>query len=271
MTAVTGYRTGAPDGIRLFTHRWETPEPRGAIVIVHGLGEHVGRYDHIGPMFVQAGFDVRGTDARGWGASEGERAYVDSFDTLLDDIADDVVAAGDLGVPVILLGHSLGGLLALLYATSGRAGPDLLVLSSPAIRNTLPKAQVIAARVLSRIVPRMTLKNPVDETQLSRDQSVGRAYVADPLVVQKSTFGFGVAAFEALDRVPAALEALTVPTLVTHGAEDRIVHPSVSEPFADLAVAERVVYPEFRHEPHNEEGGALAVGTIVRWLDRQLG
>lgn len=267
---ITGYRTAAPDGIRLFTHRWEAPNPRGAIVIVHGLGEHVGRYTHVAPMFVEAGFDVRGTDARGWGASEGPRAWVDSFETLLDDLADDVLAAGELGVPVILLGHSLGGLISLLYATSGRPRADRLVLSSPAIRNTLPKAQIVAAQLLNRIAPRRGLKNPVDVTELSRDQTVGERYSADPLVVQTSTFGFGVAAFDALDSVPAALEVLDIPTLVTHGAADRIVAPSVSEPLADLAVVERIVYPEFRHEPFNEEGGRHAVATIVGWLDRQL-
>lgn len=270
MTAVTGYRLAAPDGVRLFSHHWEANEPRAAIVIVHGLGEHVGRYDHVAPMFVEAGFDVRGTDARGWGASEGPRAWVDSFETLLDDLADDVLAAADLGVPVVLLGHSLGGLIALLYATSGRPRADLLVLSSPAIRNTLPKAKATAAKILSKVAPRMSLKNPVDVTQLSRDQAVGERYLADPLVVQRSTFGFGVAAFDALAQVPEALATLDLPTLVTHGAEDRIVAPSVSEPLADLAVVERVVYPGFRHEPFNEEGGAVAVATIARWLDRQL-
>lgn len=269
MNPVTRMRRG-PDGIGLFHRHWEHADPRAAIVLVHGLGEHLGRYEHIGPQFVDAGFDVRGTDLRGWGASEGRRAYIDTFDTLLDDIADDVIAASDLGVPVVLLGHSLGGLKALLYATSGRPGPDLLVLSSPAIRNTLPRVQIAVASGLGRIAPRLSLKNPVDATQLSRDQSVGERYDADPLVVQKSTFGFARAGFDALDAVPRALESLTVPTLVTHGADDHIVAPSVSEVMADLAVVTRVVYPDFRHEPFNEEGGIHAVATIVGWIDRQL-
>jgi alpha-beta hydrolase superfamily lysophospholipase len=269
MTANTRFRRG-PDGIGLFHHHWPHPAPRGAIVLVHGLGEHIGRYDHIGPMFLEAGFDVRGTDLRGWGASEGTRSFVESFDILLDDIADDVIAASDLGVPVVLVGHSLGGLKALLYATSGRPPPDLLVLSSPAIENTLPKGKQLMARALARIAPRLTLKNPVDPDQLCCDPTVGERYVADPLVVEESTIGFGVAAFEAFERVPAAMGALALPTLVTHGADDRIVAPSVSEPLGDLATVERVVYPGFRHEPFNEGGGVVAVDTITGWLDRQL-
>lgn len=269
MNAETVMRRG-PDGIGLFHRHWPHPDPKAAIVLVHGLGEHLGRYEHVGRAFVTAGFDVRGTDLRGWGASEGRRAYVDTFDTLLDDVADDMVAAADLGVPVVLLGHSLGGLKALLYAASGRPGPDLLVLSSPAIENTLPRAQIVIASVLGRIAPRLSLKNPVDVTQLSRDQSVGERYTADPLVVQRSTFGFARAGFDALDRVPEAMRRLDMPTLVTHGAADRIVAPSVSAPLGDLAVVERIVYPEFRHEPFNEEGGTHAVATITRWLDRQV-
>lgn len=269
MTPETLMRRG-PDGIGLFHRHWPATHPRGAIVLVHGLGEHLGRYEHVAPGFVAAGFDVRGSDIRGWGASEGTPAYIDSFDTLLDDLADDVTSAMDLGVPVVLFGHSLGGLEALLYATSGRPGPDRLVLSSPAIRNTLPKAQVVVAKALARIAPRLSLKNPVDETELSRDQSVGERYVADPLVVQRSTFGFARAGFEALDRVPEAIRRLDIPTLVTHGSADRIVAPTVSEPLGELAVVERVVYPDHRHEPHNEDGGSQAVATIVAWLDRQL-
>lgn len=260
----------APDGTRLFTHHWSHPDPDAAIVVVHGLGEHLGRYEHVGPQLVDLGYDVRGTDTRGFGASEGPRAWVDSFDTLLDDIAEDVVAAQGLGVPVVLLGHSLGGLQALIYASSGRPAPQLLVLSSPAIHNSLPPAQIAIARVLARVVPKMTLKNPVDPTQLSTDQSVGERYVADPLVIQKSSFGFGTAVFAAFDRVPGAMEALDLPTLVTHGEFDRIVAPSVSEPLASLPTVERIVYEGFRHEPFNEGGGTTAVATIDAWIRGQL-
>jgi alpha-beta hydrolase superfamily lysophospholipase len=234
------------------------------------LGEHLGRYEHIGPSFQAAGFDVRGTDIRGWGASEGRRSWIDSYETILDDLANDVIGAADAGGPVVLLGHSLGALKALLYTTSGRPGPDLLVLSSPVLRNTLPAFQRFVATAVGRIASGLTLPNPVDVTQLSRDQSVGERYVADPFVVRKSTFGFARASFEALDRVPTAVAELATPTLVTHGSEDRIVPPTTSESLNGLASVERHLYEGFRHEPFNEEGGAHAVATIVSWLDRQL-
>jgi alpha-beta hydrolase superfamily lysophospholipase len=265
----TGVRLAA-DGTRLFTHRWPASDPRAAIVLVHGLGEHLGRYDHVGTALSQRGFDVRGSDSRGFGASEGPRAYTDSFETLLDEMAVDVEAAIALGVPVVLLGHSVGGLQALLYATSGRAPADLLILSSPALRNTLPRLKVLAVRALAPLLPRMTLRNPVPLSELSRDQSVGERYAADPLVIQKSTFGLGVAAFAALDRVPHALERLDTPTLVIHGAADRIVDPEISEPLTRCATVERVVFDDFRHESFNEDGGTRAIATVADWIDRQL-
>jgi alpha-beta hydrolase superfamily lysophospholipase len=269
MTMAGRLRRG-PDGIGLYHRHWPHPDARGAIVLVHGLGEHLGRYEHVAPRFHAAGFDVRGTDIRGWGASEGRRSWIDSYETILDDLADDVVAAGDLGVPVVLLGHSLGALKALLYTTSGRPGPDLLVLSSPALRNTLPMFQRVVAGAIGRIASGLSLPNPVDVTQLSRDQAVGERYLADPFVVQRSTFGFARASFSAIDQAPEALKLLQIPTLVTHGAEDRIVHPSISEPLEELSNVERIVYEGFRHEPFNEEDGIVAVNTIVSWLDRQL-
>lgn len=265
----TGFRV-ATDGTRLFTHHWPAPEPRAAMVVVHGLGEHMGRYDHVGEAFAATGIDTRGSDTRGFGASEGPRAYVDSFETLLDDIEGDVTAARRRGVPVVLLGHSLGGLEALLYAASERRSPSLLVLSAPALSNPLSAPKKALVRVLSRIAPRLTIANPVDVTQLSRDQVVGERYRADPLVIQKSTLGLAMAAFDALDEVPAAMGRLALPTLVIHSGQDQIVPPSVSEPLADLPTVERVVFEDFRHESFNEEGGEVAVETVANWISRQL-
>lgn len=265
----TGTRL-ATDGTRLFTRHWPAQRPRAALVLVHGLGEHLGRYEHVGAGFSGAGIDVRGSDTRGFGASGGPRTYADSFATLLDDIVEDMEGARSLGVPVVLLGHSLGGLQALLYAASDRPPPDLLVLSSPALRNTLPWYKNVAVQVLSRLVPRMTIKNPVDVTQLSRDQTVGEEYQADPLVVQKSTFGLGRAAVAAIGEVPDAVRALDLPTLVIHGETDRIVVPAISEPLASLSNVERRVFPGFRHESFNEDGGRLAIDTVVGWIEDQL-
>lgn len=269
MSSVTGFRRGS-GGHRLFTHHWPAQNPRAAVVLVHGLGEHLGRYEHVGEALAARGVDVRGTDLQGFGGSEGPRAHIDDFAVYLDDIAADVAAAQELGVPVVLLGHSLGGLLAFLYATSERPSPDLLVLSAPSLENTLPRFKVTLARIMSRIAPRVSQANPVDVTELSRDPEVGERYDADPLVVQRSTAGLAAAAFDALDSVPRRIERLDIPTLVLHGGQDAIVAPSVSEPLADLPRVDRVVFDQFRHESFNEEGGTKAIAAVADWIEAQL-
>ncbi|MCH7585920.1 MAG: alpha/beta fold hydrolase, partial [Acidobacteria bacterium] len=132
MTAITATRNGS-DGVVLATRHWSVPSPRAAIVLVHGVAEHLGRYEHIGAALTDSGFDVRGTDLRGFGRSGGRRAYVENFSQYSTDLIDDIAAAAELGVPVVLLGHSMGGLIASLYAVSNHPQPDLLVLSAPAI------------------------------------------------------------------------------------------------------------------------------------------
>lgn len=267
--ATTSFRTAA-DGTRLFTRHWSTDGPRAAIVLVHGVGEHGGRYEHVGDQLASRGFDVRVSDLRGFGASEGSRAHIGSFDMYTADIAADIAEAKTLGVPVVLLGHSLGGLIAVRYAAGTRHLPDLLVLSAPAIDARLPRAKVLAARALVRIVPRLKMGNPVTAEQLSRDPSVGERYFADPLVVNKSTIGLGVAAINAMEEARNSLPQLGLPTLVIHGAEDTIVLPDFSEPFAELPNATRVVFEGFRHESFNEEGGRKAVATVVDWIEARL-
>lgn len=269
MTPITDSRLAA-DATKLATRRWISESPRAAVVLVHGLAEHAGRYDHIGSQFAAKGFDVRATDLRGFGRSGGERAYVEDFSTYVDDLADDITGARELGVPVVLLGHSLGGLVAALYVTSDRPQPSLLVLSAPAIAADLPKAKALLARVLVRVLPKLKVSNGLKGEQLSRDPEVGRRYFADPLVVPKSSVRLGVALMEAMERVGTALDQITLPTLVVHGGADSIVAPSSTEQLGELPSATRVVFEGFRHEVFNEAGGTLAVATIADWIDSQL-
>lgn len=269
MTAITGTRNGS-DGVALATRHWSVPSPRAAIVLLHGVAEHLGRYEHIGAALTDRGFDVRGTDLRGFGRSGGRRAYVENFSQYSTDLIDDIAAAAELGVPVVLLGHSMGGLIASLYAVANHPQPDLLVLSAPAIDAALPKAKVAMARILVRILPGLTVSNGLDGEQLSRDPTVGERYFADPLVFPKSTIRLGVELIEAMEQARLSLHGITIPTLVIHGGEDTIIDPSFSKPYADLADSTRVVFDGFRHESFNEDGGSLAVSTISDWIDSRI-
>lgn len=259
-----------PDGITIETQRWVVESPRAAIVLVHGLAEHVGRYNHVADQFAARRFDVRGSDLRGFGRSGGDRAYVEDFGEYATDLAPDITAAAALGVPVVLLGHSLGGLIAALYATSDHPQPDLLVLSAPAIEAKVPAIKAAMARLLVRMFPKLEVSNGLKGEELSHDPTVGERYFADPLVHPKSTLRLGVAFMEAMETARDSLEQIDLPTLVVHGGSDTIVDPHFTERLELLPTVTRVVFDGFRHESFNEEGGTRAVTTIADWIDAQL-
>lgn len=265
----TGSRAGH-DGLDLFTRHWAAiPEPRSAVVLVHGLAEHSGRYEHVGAALAARGHDVRATDLRGFGRSGGRRAAVDRWDDYLDDLVDDLGAARLLGVPVVLMGHSLGGLIAASYALSERPQPDLLVLSAPAIDSAMPLYKKIAARVLGRLIPHKEIPNDLDGSRLSRHASVGERYFADRLNHHSTTVGLGREALLAADQVRNRIGELSIPTLVIHGGADSIVPPPVSAPLGGLPGVHRVLLPSYRHECFNEEGGVTAIDTVADWISAQ--
>ena len=262
-------RTRAADGTELLVREWPAPaDPIGHVLIVHGLGEHSGRYEHVGGWLAGAGFAVHGYDHRCFGGSRGARAWVDRWSVLHDDLAGRVsevtTAAG--GRPVAVYGHSLGGLIVLGAVLDDRIRPDLLVLSAPAIGATIPPLTRLAVGVLGRFRPRTELPNRLRGEQLSRDPEVGRRYGDDPRNHHRTTARFGVLAFAAQARCRLLLDRLATPTLVIHGADDTIVPTRVSEPLAALPVVERRVYPGIRHELHNEPEGEAIVGDVAAWL-----
>lgn len=263
----TGTRTGH-DGIELFTRHWAaTGNPRSAMVLVHGIAEHSGRYEHVGQALAARGHDVRASDLRGFGQSNGRRAALERWDDYLDDLEGDVLAARSLGVPVVLLGHSLGGLVALSYTLSARPHPDFLVLSAPAVDSTIPFFKKAAARILGRFFPNKEIDNGLDGSQLCRDPMVGERYFADTLTHPRTTLGLGRAALLAQDKVRRDVKRLRVPALVIHGGADSIVPSRVSAPLGALPGVERVLFPSFRHESFNEEGGVEAIATIADWIE----
>ena len=260
----------AADGCGLLLRSWEPVggDPRAVILIVHGLGEHSGRYEHVGGHLARQGFLAKALDLRGFGASEGPRAYAAGFDVYLDDLAPHVAEATGRAIPVIMLGHSMGGLVALRYAQE-RSGLDLLVLSSPVMEAAIPRIKRIAARVLRRIAPRFALPNDIEGAQLSRDPAVGEAYFADPLVYTKTTATLGAAL---LDTMAAARAGdVPLPTLVIHGAEDTLVPVESSALLEASPMVERVVFDGFRHECFNEDYGTLALATVTDWINARLG
>ncbi|HEX7592013.1 MAG TPA: alpha/beta hydrolase [Candidatus Limnocylindrales bacterium] len=257
----------AADGTPLYVRIWPAVgEPWATVLMVHGIGEHSGRYDRTGRLLAQAGLEVQSFDLRGHGLSGGRRVYVRRWDDFLDDVEVRMAAASRPGLPMILFGHSMGALIALTYALSDRPAPDLLVLSAPPLRAAVPAWQRGLAPILGRVAPTVVLANPITGAQLAHDPAVGIAYFADPLVQPRSTARLGDQLFGAMKRARARVGELKVPTLVIHGADDVLVPTAGSEPLAAVPGVERRVLPNLRHESLNEPEGPEVVAGIVDWL-----
>ena len=267
MTVETG---ATADGTEQFRRRWSVDDPSAAILLVHGIGEHSGRYQHVGRFFAEHGFDVAAFDNRGFGRTGGTRGHVRDFDVFLDDIEERLAERRSLGVPVVLFGHSLGGLMATVYLVGRRPQPDLAVLSSPALTAEVPRWQRVAAPVFGRLRPTLFFPSEIEGAGLSRDVDVQRAYTEDPLLVAGATAGLGHEVFRAMGRAMDRLDRLRVPTYVLHGGADPVVPPSASAPLAGLQGVTRRVWPDLLHECLNEPEQDEVMGEIEAWLRGQL-
>ncbi len=260
----------AKDGTPLLLRHWTVPagEPWASVLLVHGLAEHCGRYEHVGAQLARAGLDVHGFDLRGFGGSGGPRASIDRWSQFHDDLEERLVALRSIAGsrPLVLFGHSLGGLIALGYVLDGRARPDLLVLSAPAIGARIPLWQRALVGTLRRVAPGLAISNRLDPDDLSCVSAVGEDYVRDPLNQHKSTVRFAHAAFGEQRRVAGSLDRLTIPTFVVHGADDAIVPTDASQPLEGHAGVTRKVYPGLRHELHNEVSGPQVVADELEWI-----
>ena len=266
-------RETSQTGVELATREWlPAGKPKAGVLIVHGLAEHSGRYEHVAEALTARDFAVHAYDQRGHGESGGSRIHVDGWDILLDDVEDRLSAmAFEVKAPVVLYGHSMGGLVALDYClTRSEVLPDLLVLSAPGIKSTIAKWKQVLAPILAKLAPKATIPIDFEGEHLSRDPSVGEAYLADPLVESKATAKFAAEALKAQNRVGERMDSLAMRTLVIAGGNDEIVPPHSSHSLGEVAGVDRKLYPNLRHELHNEPEGPEVVAYIADWLDAQL-
>jgi alpha-beta hydrolase superfamily lysophospholipase len=269
----------ARDGLELRTLRWPAAGGvRAHLLLIHGIAEHAGRHAHIASRFASAGIETHAYDLRGFGSSAGRRAYVDRWSEHHDDVEERLAAvravAGDL--PVVLYGHSMGGLIALGYvlADPPRPQPDLLVLSAPAIAARVARWKRALADVLGRVTPRLEIPNELPPGALSRDVEVEVAYRSDPLNTHRTTARLGMELFHEQARVQARLAqigGLPVPTYALHGTDDAIVPVSASASLERRGNVTRRVYPGLRHEMHNEPERDAVIGDTIAWIETSLG
>lgn len=265
------------DGLNIALYDWPLPSrqrPRGVVLIVHGLGEHAWRYDALAQRVNQWGFCVRAYDQRGHGDSGGGRGVLPDDDALLEDleeVLDDTRRhiTQPWSCPLILLGHSMGGLVAATFVLRGLAPVDGLVLSSPALDAGISVLQKQLIGLLYRWAPNLTLANGLDPRQISHDPAVVQAYLHDKLVHNRISARLARFIHRNGPPVVAAAPSWSVPTLLLYAGADRLVRPEGSRAFAAVAPREVVTsqcLDDQFHEIFNEVDPSAAYGALKGWL-----
>jgi len=269
-----------PDGLALHVRAWPAQgESIGTVLIVHGLGEHIGRYAHVAVRLNAWGWSAVGYDQRGHGRSSGARGQLPRDDALLQDLAMliDAVRAARTG-PLVLLGHSMGGLLAARFVAGAVAAAnaeawhrpvDALVLSSPALDAGMSGAQKLLLAVLGRLAPNLAVNNGLKPQWISHDPAVVQAYIADPLVHDRIAPRLVRFIVDGGRMVRERAARWSVPTLLLYAGADRCVAPAGSAAFAAAAPQTAVTsreFPTLFHEIFNEPEQAQVFEVLGQWL-----
>ncbi len=282
----------ARDGENLALYHWQAEQSihhpgngstpaRGVVLMVHGLGEHAGRYDHVANLLCNWGFEVCAYDQRGHGESTGVPGTLPSLNALLGDLAEvlDATAHEYPELPVILLGHSLGGLVASRFVSLGTRQVKALVLSSPALDAGLGVFQKLLLKVLPGIAPNLRVGNGLDANFISRNPKVVQAYLSDRRVHNKISPRLGQFIATAGPATVAAADEWRIPTLLMYAGADKLVNPAGSRRFAERAAQSKAVKPGtvtakcfegYYHELFNELEPAPVFELLKTWLDARF-
>ncbi|TMF84501.1 MAG: lysophospholipase [Chloroflexi bacterium] len=275
-TARAGPRVGrlrSLDGTHLFWRAWEVTSPRATFAVIHGLGEHSGRYESFASAMAKRQFSTFAVDLRGMGKSEGTRGHVESWSEWVQDAAalvamiQDHPSAGE----VIPVGHSFGGVVLLSAVIREAILVRRFVLSSPALQPKvrIPTWKLKLGRLTSSLLPRLTMSNEVDPSTVSRDPAVVRAYQTDRLVHDKISSRLFTEWTAACDEAYRRANEIRTPFLLILGEADRLVDPAGGHRLADLVGSAAQVtvkqYPERYHEPFNDLDAGQVFDDLAEW------
>lgn len=263
----------APDGTSLFVRRWAPERPRGTMVVAHGASEHGGHYGHVARYFTDRDLQVYAIDFRGHGKSSGPRVHVDRFDQYIDDLHLLIQQVREYGKPV-LVGHSLGGLVAFHYAARHQSELAGLILSSPwfGLRVTVPPLKRALGRIASALLPRLSMPTEIRLSHVSRDAETVRLKEQDPLFGRTFTPRWGIECESAAARAPELAPTLAIPTLIMHAGDDLLTSPDASRSLFERLGAPRKEYrlwPGKYHEIFNDPGYEEVFESIMNWLKQQ--
>jgi len=268
------------EDVTFYMQGWEPDEePKAVVCLIHGLGEHTGRYEHVGKAMNEAGYALFGFDLRGHGQTGGSRGHIPSFDIVMQDIRQFVEfqRQNNPGLPVYLYGHSLGGLFALAYTLQYPDGINGVIATGAALHSPLleQKVKVATVKMLGSLFPSLIIPTGLDPSTISRDPAVVQQYVNDPLVHGKSSLGLGKTTLEAVNLCFAHANIFPLPLLIMHGKKDTLVYPSGSEEFARLASETNKdvtlkLWNGLYHELHNEPEQTEVFKVMIEWMDKHL-
>lgn len=265
------------DGLSLYYQAWRPPgRPRAVLVNLHGLGDHSGLYPNLGNHFPGRGIALYAYDMRGNGRSPGQRAYLRGWYEYTSDLRAFLARVreweGDL--PLFLLGNSLGGLVVLDYALGHPTGLAGVIAAAPALGKLgVPPVLMLLGRLMSRIVPRFSLEVGMDLTGLARDPAVVETVLADPFFHRRGTARLSTEVTAAIARVQEGAGRLSVPLLILHGSDDRMVPPDGSRTFfAKVAYPDREFreYPGAYHGLFADLNHTEILSDLGRWIDLHL-
>ena len=269
------FTLSAPDGVQFYFQGWQPDTPPKAVVcLVHGLGEHSGRYAHVAAALNDAGYALFGCDLRGHGKSGGPRGHTPTYETLMDDIDRllDEATQRYPGQSQFLYGHSLGGNLVLNYALRRKPQMAGVIATSPAIRTAtpLPSSQIALAKIMNKIRPGMQMANGLALDGLARDPKVIHAYTGDPLVHNKISVRLATGMLEAGEWALAHAAEFPVPLLLVHGTADKLTSAPASQEFAAKVPGDCTLklWEGFYHETHNEPEKAEVLAFMIDWLQK---
>ena len=270
-------------GLELFSQCWRPEgQARAALAIVHGMGEHSGRYGNVTDALVPRGYAIHGFDLRGCGRSPGQRGHIDSWSQFRDDVGAFLRSVGEQerlvgpppgepGLPVFLLGHSMGGLIVLDYVLRRPEGLAGTIVSGPGLKpvGVAKPWKVRLAKLLTRILPTLSLDVGLEAAAVSRDPAVVEAYVKDPLRHGKGSVRWGTESLAAIRWIRAHAGDLALPILMVQGSEDRLVSPAGTQAFFDAVTfpdKELRLYEGGYHEPHNDVDHEQVLADYASWL-----
>ena len=264
------------DGLTIHGKRWMAIQPRATLLIVHGIGEHLQRYDELANFFCSAGFVVFGNDRRGHGLSDGQRGHAPSLKVLLDEIERliDESRRQFSSLPIILLGQSMGGNLVLNYCL--RRQPQLcgVIALSPWIELAFQPSPIKRklGEIVEKFFPRLAFSNGLNPADLSTDPEAVRRFRDDPLVHGNITAGLAAAMFDAAETLQRYQGPFPLSLLMMQGTHDRIVSFPATQAFAQRldGPTSFVPWEGLFHELHHEIRRQEVFDTMLRWINQQL-